>query len=45
MILLRTLYLTPPLPNPVPLPLLPVHKEHIDAILDEQVVFTKDGEV
>lgn len=48
MILLRALYLTLPLhsiPDLVPLPLPLAHKEHIDAILDEQVVFTRDGEV
>jgi len=34
-----------PVATPTPVPSIPAHKDKIDAILDEQIVLTNDGEV
>ncbi|GFS32883.1 villin 4 [Actinidia rufa] len=42
---LQLITLLPPILNPTPLPIFPTPKEHIDAILDEQIISTRDGGV
>ncbi|GFS32802.1 alpha/beta hydrolase family protein [Actinidia rufa] len=42
---LQLITLLPPDITPAPLPISPAPKEHIDAILDEQIISTRDGGV